>query len=636
MTEEAKKLFKFENAENKVISDRPIDYSNHHSTKYFNISMVQEIVDGIITNDPDTYNLGVHDIKAPEFIWKNNVYGYSGYSHVYKHFKIYGDNSNFKIKYSTDDKNPIELPISNNTEFYMYLSDNPLAINLKCQDLWYIITATDQKTLTYTTSKNDLGFNLLPSPEKNNIVYKDDLGRYKYSKIKVGDNLKGKRIGLCNNENLVNTFLHNLSTNSFYRNIVSGKISGETEVPSIAFKTREYSTETDIDFYVKYADDTSYNSINNEIILLDSGYLPPEIKDYYVCTKDFIVESIVSGWDDILMVIDEIPLLSTKEDISNKVTTISSTPSDTNYPSEKAVYDYVQTKVGTEVIDNLNVTVSPETPKKDSDLWVKLSPSLKLGEKGYSQTLNGMTMTINDKYEIIFNGTTDKETQFDITSYPISKNEHIMSVKGGNANCLCGIYFFNDSGVYVSGIRSTDGSMVIQELTDSMTSYKATIRIPADISLNNYQPKMQIIYGSKDVEYSDYVEPSIYARTNERYILVSNKNIYTTGETLIGEFLGKPLYRKVIEYNQNTMIGKDNDVTNMLIPHNISNFKQIVNHSGVSSTGNILPILNGTNSTTQSVNISFVDDTGITFRIINVQLAARIWYFTLEYTKTTD
>lgn len=286
--------------------------------------------------------------------------------------------------------------------------------------------------------------------------------------------------------------------------------------------------------------------------------------------------------------------------------------------------------------DAFNVSVSPNIPNKQQKLWARTGPSLKLGEKGYSQTLNGMTITINDNYEIILNGTTDKETQFDIKTYPISKNENIMSVKGGNENCQCGIYFFNDSGSYVAGIRSNNGSKVIQSLTDNMTKYKATIKIPAGTNLNNYQPKMQIIYGSADIEYSAYVEPAIYARTNERYNLIANKVIYAEGETLIGEFLGKPLYRKVIEYRQTATIGKENDITNITIPHNINNFKQIVRYSGVSSSGNVLPILNGTNYVTQSANISFIDNTGIIFRIINVELATRTWYFTLEYTKTTD
>lgn len=286
--------------------------------------------------------------------------------------------------------------------------------------------------------------------------------------------------------------------------------------------------------------------------------------------------------------------------------------------------------------NNFNVTVSPETPKDAFDLWVKSSPSLKLEEKGYTSTLNGLTVTVDDNYDIMFNGTTSKETQFDFSTYPISKNENIMSVKGGNENCQCGIYFFNDSGAYVAGIRSTNGSKVIQSLTDNMTKYKATIKIPAGTKLTNYRPKMQIIYGSNDIEYSAYVEPAVYARTNERYSLIANKVIYAEGETLIGEFLGKPLYRKVIEYRQTETIGKEGSVTNITIPHNINNFKQIVNYSGVSSLGNVLPILSGSSSVTQSANISFIDDTGIILRIINVELAARTWYFTLKYTKTTD
>ena len=118
---------------------------------------------------------------------------------------------------------------------------------------------------------------------------------------------------------------------------------------------------------------------------------------------------------------------------------------------------------------------------------------------------------------------------------------------------------------------------------------------------------------------------------------INKLNTYSEEEQVIGNWIdGKPLYRKVIEYRQTDTIGKENDITNITIPHNINNFKQIVSFSGVSSSGNVLPILNGTHATTQSANISFVDDTGIIFRIINVELATRTWYFTLEYTKTTD
>ena len=330
MAKEAKILFEFENTGNKVIRNRPINYSDHYSDKYFNISMIQEIIDGVITNEVDTSHLRCTSIKTTELIWQRDVLPYYN---VYKHLKIYGDNSNFKIKYSLNDTNVIELPISNNKEFYMYLSDDHATLSVKCQDLWYEITVTEQNTLTYTTSENS-DFNLLPSPEKNNIVYKDDLDRYTYSKIKVGDNLKGKRIGLCNDESMVNTFLHNITKDNYLHNIITGK-----DV-SIGYENKAENSY--IYFRIKYASASSY-SFMNEISLYNSGYRP--IEEYYTCTEDFIVTSISAGWDDILMIIDEVPLLSTKEDKSNKVTSILSSSTNDQYPTARAIVDYVNEKI---------------------------------------------------------------------------------------------------------------------------------------------------------------------------------------------------------------------------------------------------------------------------------------------------
>ena len=330
MTKVAEELFIFEDQKNKVINKRPINYSDHYSDKYFNISMIQEIIDGVITNEVDKFHLNCTSIKATEFIWQRDI---SNSYNVYKHLKIYGDNSNFKVKYSLNDTNVIELPISNNQEFYMYLSDDHATLSVKCQDLWYKITVTDQNTLTYTTSENS-DFNLLPSPEKNNIVYKDDLDRYSYSKIKVGDNLKGKRIGLCNDESTVNTFLHNITKDNYMHNVITG------QDVSIGYKNKTENSY--ISFYIKYASASSYNFMN-EISLYDSGYRP--IEEYYTCTEDFIVTSISAGWDDILMIIDEVPLLSTKEDKSNKVTSILSSSTNDQYPTARAIVDYVNEKI---------------------------------------------------------------------------------------------------------------------------------------------------------------------------------------------------------------------------------------------------------------------------------------------------
>ena len=97
---------------------------------------------------------------------------------------------------------------------------------------------------------------------------------------------------------------------------------------------------------------------------------------------------------------------------------------------------------------------------------------------------------------------------------------------------------------------------------------------------------------------------------------------------------GKPIYRKIITYTQTSAIGILNDITHILIPHNIANFKQVIKIDSVSSIGNVLPILNGTNTSSQSASISSVDSNNINFRLINIKLSVRTWYFTLEYTKT--
>lgn len=113
---------------------------------------------------------------------------------------------------------------------------------------------------------------------------------------------------------------------------------------------------------------------------------------------------------------------------------------------------------------------------------------------------------------------------------------------------------------------------------------------------------------------------------------------YSTEEHFVGYWINnKPVYEKTIVYTHDGTIGKLNEMITIDIPHGISNFGHVVEDvKGFSSTGNLLPLLNGTSSTSQSVNIAFVNSANIQMRIINVQITARTWYLTLRYTKTTD
>ena len=120
---------------------------------------------------------------------------------------------------------------------------------------------------------------------------------------------------------------------------------------------------------------------------------------------------------------------------------------------------------------------------------------------------------------------------------------------------------------------------------------------------------------------------------------VSDTNEYSTTEQVVGKWIdGRTLYRKVIVYHPNEIIGSANTTTNISIPHNIANFKQIVKASMVNEGGYVFPTIgSSTGSTiTLSDTITKVDTTNINFRIINNAWPAVHFYIILEYTKTTD
>lgn len=202
--------------------------------------------------------------------------------------------------------------------------------------------------------------------------------------------------------------------------------------------------------------------------------------------------------------------------------------------------------------------------------------------------------------------TTDPKYETDLTNKRYVDNE-IKKVKATNIG--------------------TGGKEIIMVGDDSVATKNTKLLIEQD-SLNSLGTEVvNSLTGNETT-----MAPSVQA-VNNKFNEIST---YSTEEQVIGTWLGKPIYRKIITYTQTSAIGILNDITHILIPHNIANFKQVIKIYGVSSIGNVLPILNGTNMSSQSASISSVDSNNINFRLINIQLSMRTWYFTLEYTKTTD
>lgn len=123
---------------------------------------------------------------------------------------------------------------------------------------------------------------------------------------------------------------------------------------------------------------------------------------------------------------------------------------------------------------------------------------------------------------------------------------------------------------------------------------------------------------------------------------VDDPNVYSTTETRIGTWIdGKPIYRKVIDYFPTGTIGQDSAITDVLVPHNVSNLKQVVDCKMVSASSSgagIFPHIGTTDGKFLNRGTSIVsfDTTILRLRIINDTWTSSHFYITIEYTKTTD
>lgn len=121
------------------------------------------------------------------------------------------------------------------------------------------------------------------------------------------------------------------------------------------------------------------------------------------------------------------------------------------------------------------------------------------------------------------------------------------------------------------------------------------------------------------------------ALANETAIAsLENANKYLETETVIGVWIDKPLYRKVIS------IGSMPNNTSKLVAHGISNLKRVINAYGY--------FYRSTDNMCRNFNFAFDGSTaaGIEVGTTNIEVAAN-WntqateaYVVLEYTKLTD
>lgn len=109
----------------------------------------------------------------------------------------------------------------------------------------------------------------------------------------------------------------------------------------------------------------------------------------------------------------------------------------------------------------------------------------------------------------------------------------------------------------------------------------------------------------------------------------TTSDIYSTAETIVGEYLGKPLYRRVINYGALPNGGTKE------VNHNISNLDCITNIRGIATNGSSYIILPRTHTAS---NLCVVLEATKNTILINdaYDFSAFSAQIILEYTKTTD
>lgn len=270
----------------------------------------------------------------------------------------------------------------------------------------------------------------------------------------------------------------------------------------------------------------------------------------------------------------------------------------------------LSTKVNAENLNKLNnVHVGIEEPSLDEELWVEQSDNLYNYYNAYAyyqDVSNKIQVKPNTEYTYNI-GT---YTWAQVVIYDASGNE--LETIGGHSETLKNINF----------------------TTQSNASYIKTLffsgTYPAVLSNIDFT-QIKLNYGSVATT-KNYVIPNIKVNNNGLYETIANKNIYSSGEVVIGEYMGKPLYRKVIVLPNGT--GQTTEKAYNLSDFGIYNVQEIyIANGSYYSLDNFKYPLNYYDGNSF---IAFVSPILLKVILGYLPIANSKTVIVLEYTKTTD
>ena len=258
-------------------------------------------------------------------------------------------------------------------------------------------------------------------------------------------------------------------------------------------------------------------------------------------------------------------------------------------------------------------TLSVGTEHNNSGLYVKESKNLFDGqtEIGSYSTTDGSKTT-----STLVRRNTNMIKVNPNTTYTLSRNGEKVTTR---------FFYYNKNKAYISG--------EVQTGTFTTPNNCEYLCFHSDALLNNYS-NIQVEIGSNVTSFISG-EPEVYAYINEEYKKISNKNVYSTSEVVIGKWFGKPLYRKMVDYG----VLPSNSTKN--VAHGITNYQHIHLNLGDSYWTHKDNNLFNTNISNSFVYTGFISEFGvnganISIKTNNANASNFNALICVEYTKTTD
>ena len=331
----------------------------------------------------------------------------------------------------------------------------------------------------------------------------------------------------------------------------------------------------------------------------------------------------LDAWSDISKIDILNESLNSKENISNKVTTLSSSSTDTQYPSAKAVYDnYIQKSSTSGLIKN-DGTIDTNAYATTSSV----STSLSNLSSGFDSALTGAISTVNNRISNLttsnilssgeslnnigsYNGTVQQSTiNSGINTQLGTINTKISSVESTVANNKHIIEATRT--VESSRTNLTINLSYLATITDPSVDFSSLyVKLPNDIASTTNGVRFIIKYNKGN---STFQTQQLYDISGSSAI---KENVLSSNEIIIiGWDSNKLKLLKILgkEYSTVAETGSYNDLTNKptipTVPTNVSAF---TNDSGYLTSHQSLKTINnetlvGTGNITVSTNVE-VDD----------------------------